>query len=113
LFSGVGVKALEKHLANKAKRYHLEETKHLPHLDEDIPVVPMTQGLFQGDEKVQAYARYLDNSKWNNNPENSYKVPSVATQLREQWAARDSQAKLFGDATDPLTDSRGKGKRNK
>jgi hypothetical protein len=114
LFSGVGVKALEKHLSNKAKRYHLEEQKHLPHLDEDIPVVPLTQQLFSGEEKVKAYADYFDKRQptWNSNPTDSYRTASPAAQLKALWEARDRQVAKFGDPNTPTEDPRNnKGKK--
>jgi hypothetical protein len=53
VFSGIGVHALERHLASKAKRYKLQTN------ESSVPHVPMLESLLSGQDKVQMYARWM------------------------------------------------------
>ena len=100
VWTGIGTKALEKHLANKAKRY-----KH-----QQVGESELAHGLLEnGDKEVQGYLDYINKQprSWS-----SVGKTSAAQDLRETWQLQDRHKKLFN--TDmPQTDAETRGLMNR
>jgi outer membrane cobalamin receptor len=90
--SGIGTKALEAHLASKAKRYKIQnnESTQLPHTN-------LLEQLLssQSHDRVKQYAKWMDS-----HPQTAFghaiEQNSQANDLREAWKLRDAQEKKFG-----------------
>jgi hypothetical protein len=95
VWTGIGTKALDQHLANKAKRYKQQNNESsLPHTDilESI-LDPASQ------DRVRAYAQWM-----NQNPQTSFghlvEADSPAKDLKEAWANKAKADKTFGQGKD-------------
>ena len=100
VWTGIGTKALEKHLANKAKRY-----KH-----QQVGESELAHGLLEsGDQEVHNYLDYINKQprSWS-----SVEKTSAAQELRETWQLQDRHKKLFNTDT-PQTDAETRGLMNR
>jgi hypothetical protein len=101
--TGIGTRAFDAHLANKARRYK-NESAAIPHTD-------LLENLMGGQDEVQAYADWIART-----PESLLSAPinktSPAQEHRETWKMQNRQRKLFGDGP-PATDWETRGLMNR
>jgi hypothetical protein len=96
VFSGIGVHALERHLASKAKRYKLQN-------NESLPNTKIQEGLLDpaAHERVAKYAAWMEkNPATAFGVHGSYAVENPAKDLIEAQKLRGKQDKLFNYGKD-------------
>jgi len=110
-WTGIGVRALRDHLANRAKRYRIQNDPYWGSIrhnqdneETQLPQNQLQEGLLDqaGYERVRQYAKYL-----NANPIKafgiegaSYDVESPVKAMKETHVLREKQEKLFGQGKD-------------
>jgi hypothetical protein len=91
-FVGKGSDELDQHLANRARRYKIQnnESKQIPNTD-------LMENLLKPEatDQVQGYLDYINRqpASWSSMSEKT----SPAQELKNTWAMKDRQSQLFGD----------------
>ena len=105
-WSGIGVKALDKHLLSRARRnkYKDEFYGSIRHTMQDneeaLPNTKLQEGLHCGYDKVRAYAQWMAS----NPAPNDYSPNNATKDLIEATKLREKQEKMFGYGKDNPSD---------